>query len=276
MSRFRLKNIEMNLGERIRKSVLLKYDNQQVHRVITCWNNFMDGKKLERHIDDDKRVFQSAECYIDGLTCRSFYDTTTFSWIEGLENNYLAVLKELISYERERRSLTNESDNGFDKNALQVIKPTGTGEQGDGEWLGPRDKSGSHYGPEWKTLGLQDRSVWNEELIAKFPFTINLLISQNVPSCEVFFAKQGPRSGLKPHSDNNNFIMTCHLALDVPEGECWIKVGDTTHYWKNGRTCVFDTSVIHSTENVSDRTRYVLLIRFWHPELSAVEIDALK
>jgi hypothetical protein len=39
---------------------------------------------------------------------------------------------------------------------------------------------------------------------------------------------------------------------------------------------VFDTSIIHSTENFSDRTRYVLLIRFWHPELSPTEIDAFK
>jgi hypothetical protein len=39
---------------------------------------------------------------------------------------------------------------------------------------------------------------------------------------------------------------------------------------------VFDTSVIHSTENQSDRVRYVLLIRMWHPELTAVEVDAFK
>ena len=60
------------------------------------------------------------------------------------------------------------------------------------------------------------------------------------------------------------------------EGECWIKVGDATHHWRNGKTCVFDTSVIHSTENTSDRVRYVLLIRMWHPELTAVEVDAFK
>jgi len=60
------------------------------------------------------------------------------------------------------------------------------------------------------------------------------------------------------------------------EGECWIKVGDATHHWRNGKTCVFDTSVIHSTENQSDRVRYVLLIRMWHPELTAVEVDAFK
>jgi aspartyl/asparaginyl beta-hydroxylase (cupin superfamily) len=37
---------------------------------------------------------------------------------------------------------------------------------------------------------------------------------------------QGPHSGIKPHSDKNNFIITAHLGLDVPEGDCWIKVSD--------------------------------------------------
>ena len=50
----------------------------------------------------------------------------------------------------------------------------------------------------------------------------------------------GPRSGIKPHSDKNNFIITCHLALDVPEGECWIQVGDTKYEWKNGKAVIFD------------------------------------
>ena len=126
-------------------------------------------------------------------------------------------------------------------------------------------------------ISTQDRSVWDQDLALKeFSKTAKLMIDNKVPSCECFFAKQGPRSGLKPHSDKNNFIITCHLALDVPEGECWIQVGNEKHYWKNGKTCVFDTSVIHSTENASDRVRYVLLIRFWHPDLTADEIDAFK
>ena len=86
----------------------------------------------------------------------------------------------------------------------------------------------------------------------------------------------GPKSGIKPHSDKNNFIITCHLALDVPEGECWIQVGDTKYHWKNGKAVIFDTSIMHSTENSSDRERYVLLIRFWHPELTPAEQKAFK
>ena len=262
------------------KKVQTKFANKgDISRVITCWNNFVEGKKLERYLDNDKKVLQTADCYVDGLRAIPFHDVNDFKWIKGLEDNYKIILDELVKYEYNRRkeetpqSLSNIKINNSD--LLQLTK-TGVGQEGDGLWLGPRDTSGTHYGPEWKTLGLQDRSVWDPIVTLDFPKTIEIMKSNNVPSCETFFAKQGPRSGLKPHSDKNNFIMTCHLALDVPEEQCWIKVGDSIHYWKNGKTCVFDTSIFHSTENTSNRTRFVLLIRFWHPDLTQLEIDAFK
>lgn len=84
----------------------------------------------------------------------------------------------------------------------------------------------------------------------------------------------GPSSGINPHSDLNNFILTAHLAVDVPEDQCWIRVGGETRYWKNGEMLIFDTSIYHSTRNDGDRDRYVLLIRFWHPGLAAEEVEA--
>ena len=57
-------------------------------------------------------------------------------------------------------------------------------------WLGPRDTSGTHYGPEWKTLALQDRSVWDADRIQDFPRTVGAMQRLRAPSCEAFFAKQ--------------------------------------------------------------------------------------
>jgi hypothetical protein len=33
---------------------------------------------------------------------------------------------------------------------------------------------------------------------------------------------------------------------------------------------------MHSTENTSEKERYVLLIRFWHPDLTIAEQEAFK
>ena len=102
-----------------------------------------------------------------------FHDTEAFPWALSLQENYKEVLDELNKSNmkqkaNQRRTFSSESD-----------------------WLPPRDTAGSAYGPEWKTLGLQDRSVWDEDRVLEFPRTVQLLKQFNVPSCEVFFAKQG-------------------------------------------------------------------------------------
>eukprot|EP01039_Chlorochromonas_danica_P001547 gene1547-1685_t len=277
-------SLQMTLADRIKDALTIKYPpSQDISRILTCWDNFVAGKKLERYLLDEgnKEFLQTADCFVDGLSVQCFHDMSRYSWTKPLEASYEVILNELINYENQRRlsstiATTTTTTTPSHERDLSQLKPTGDGLLGDGYWLGPRDTSAGSYGPEWRTLGLQDRSVWNPELVPYFPKTVEIVEKLAVPACEVFFSKQGPHSGIKPHSDRNNFIITCHLGLDVPEGECSIKVGNEEYFWKNGQAQVFDTSVIHSTENKSDRTRYVLMLRIWHPELSAVEIDAFK
>jgi aspartyl/asparaginyl beta-hydroxylase (cupin superfamily) len=48
-----------------------------------------------------------------------------------------------------------------------------------------------------------------------------------------------------------------------------MQVGTEKRNWYNGKLCIFDTSFVHSTSNESaERDRTVLLIRFFHPEVS--------
>lgn len=89
-------------------------------------------------------------------------------------------------------------------------------------------------------------------------------------------APQAPGSGIKEHSDGCNFILTSHLGLDVPEGRCFMTVGGEKRPWANGKGMIFDTSFLHETFNEGDVDRYVLLIRFWHPELTLAERVALQ
>lgn len=128
--------LHMNLAERIRDSVLRKYDANNVKRVIGCWNNFIDGKKLERYLDGDKKkVLQTADCFIEDLNGATFFDTSIFPWIPALEANYQTVLQELVQYEAGRRGLQVAAQDAVGGDLLQQIKATGNGLQGDGEWL---------------------------------------------------------------------------------------------------------------------------------------------
>lgn len=60
------------------------------------------------------------------------------------------------------------------------------------------------------------------------------------------------------------------------ENKAWIKVGNETQYWKRGGVMVFDTSIFHSTYNHAETSRYVLLMRLWHPSLTPSEIQGFR
>ena len=132
-------------------------------------------------------------------------------------------------------------------------------------------------GSGWSAIRLQRLGVWNMENCKQFPRTYEVLRKLGIPLAVrgVCFARQAPNSGVQPHSDGRNFILTSHLGLKIPEG-CWIQVGDERQSWQEGRLTTIDTSFKHSTGNPTDRERNVLIIDFWHPELTEAERSALE
>ena len=108
---------------------------------MKCWDNFERGEKLNRYLDDGKEILQTADCFVDGLQAICFHNPSDFSWIPALEQNYQDVLSELLAYELKRRG--QDMPPSSDRTALQQLIPTGTGEEGDGLWMGPRDTSGT-------------------------------------------------------------------------------------------------------------------------------------
>jgi hypothetical protein len=55
-----------------------------------------------------------------------------------------------------------------------------------------------------------------------------------------------------------------------------LTIGDETRQWIDGEIMVFDTSIIHDAINESDQTRYILMMRIWHPDLTETERLALQ
>lgn len=164
----------MSLFDRIRAAIIRQQPDGKIDRVVKCWDRFATGVGVERYLDPPSNlVLQTADCFVEGLSAMPFHDTETFPWALNLQDHYKEVLEEL-----------NKSN--IKQKANQRLTFSA-----ESDWLPPRDTAGSAYGPEWKTLGLQDRSVWDEDRVLEFPRTVELLKQFNVPSCEVFFAKQG-------------------------------------------------------------------------------------
>ncbi|CAM9544676.1 unnamed protein product, partial [Chrysoparadoxa australica] len=223
-----------------------------VSRVIDAWTRLRAGREFEKNWEE--YGLQQAGSYMEGLSATPWHDIAEYDWAKGLEDRAPEIIDELMAAGK-RKDLPQKGTN---------------------VWAPAAREDAMAYGPDWRTLVLQDRS-WDPTNMKLFPRTVEILRDElQVPSSEVFFARQAPKTGIKPHTDNTNFILTAHLGLAVPEGECWMQVGNERKEWRNGKMLIFDTSFVHSTGNEADVDRTVLLIRFWHPEVTTVERRALE
>lgn len=195
---------------------------------------------------------QPCEEYIEGLTAKPFWNVTEnlnlFPWAVDLEAQADVIATEFM----EKLQRDQEEKNIF---------------AGDSVW------QNQVMGGGWSAVRLMRLGVWNAKNCREFPKTYEILRSLDIPFAVrgVCFARQEPGSGVKPHSDGRNFILTSHLGIQIPPEGCWIKVGGEKQIWKKGKLTTIDTSFEHSTSNSGDLERHVLIIDFWHPELSEAE-----
>ena len=69
--------------------------------------------------------------------------------------------------------------------------------------------------------------------------------------------------------------LRCHLPIEVPEGDCGMRVGDKFAKWEVGKCLIFDDYYEHEVWNRTEVSRIVLLLDLWHPELTLDERKAL-
>jgi len=145
---------------------------------------------------------QPSEEHVDDLTAQPFWDAASdpvnFPWAEKLEANAHIIMEELqakLDREAQEQSLF----------------------AGDSAW------QNNVMGKGWSAFRLQRLGVWNMENCKEFPKTSALMRSLNIPFAVrgVCFARQGAGSGVQPHTDGRNFILTSHLGLKVPAG-AWV------------------------------------------------------
>jgi aspartate beta-hydroxylase len=81
---------------------------------------------------------------------------------------------------------------------------------------------------------------------------------------------------IRAHRGPTNLRVRCHLGIQVPEGDCAIRVGDETRRWAQGRCLVFNDHFEHEAWNHTDEDRIVLIADLWHPGLSSTEVSLLE
>lgn len=193
--------------------------------------------------------------YFPYLAQRQFFEREEFAWVAELEAATPAIKAELEALLKEGADFQPYIED-------ERNRPH-------------REFHGLHGNDSWTALYLWRDSRLNEAVAARCPATMAALekvplsrIGARTPS--VLFSRLTPGAHIPPHRGMLNCRLICHLPLIVPEG-CWLRVGNETRSWHEGRLMIFDDSIQHEAKNESGETRIILLFDIWRPELSEDE-----
>ncbi len=190
--------------------------------------------------------------YFPYLANRQFFEREEFDWVPAFEAEAPAIRSELEGLLAE----------GADFQPYIEDTPHRP----------RREFHGLHDDPSWTALYLWRDGQRVEQNASRCPRTMEALdkvpltrIGAKTPS--VLFSKLTPGAHIPPHRGMLNCRLIAHLPLIVPEG-CWLRVGNETRQWEEGKLLIFDDSLEHEAKNESGETRIVLLFDLWRPELS--------
>jgi len=212
-----------------------RFGHSGLQRIEQAIVDFGTGEELDAYHPQ-----QRVDLRVPGLTAKPFHDRSDFPWWDTFEGATPEVLADFERVERERLGLTR-----FDG-----------------------------YGLGWLAWLFASQGRWNEEVCAAAPTTAGLLKSTAHTDGDFLFSELSARGVIPQHTGGCNAVLSCHLALVVPEG-CFMRVGGIEYRWQPGRVVVFDDSFIHGCWNTSSQRRICLVWEVWHPELNELEREAI-
>jgi aspartyl/asparaginyl beta-hydroxylase (cupin superfamily) len=220
-----------------------QFPHRRLDRVEECLE-YLTGK---RRPPEPVKYHEPTRICFPGLAARPWHDVDSMPWVGAMEAAYAEI----------RREFLEVSDR---KVRFMPYEDPYTGELG---WSG------------WDTLPLYRRGKRVEQYASLVPATMKALSMTPHGVRQAMFTQLRPGTHITPHTGGANVVLTCHLALVVPDG-CSIRVGDETREWREGHCLVFDDSFLHEAWNRGTQMRGVLLWDIWHPDLTKDEIVALE
>lgn len=133
----------------------------------------------------------------------------------------------------------------------------------------------------WCIFPFIDQGILNESNCRRCPNVAGILgalpsIMKDCVFGNACFSILYPDSYIKPHHGPSNVRLRCHVGLLIPDG-CWLEVAGTQYKWKEQEIVIFDDSFEHSaafmnqSSSLQASPRAVLLIDFWHPDVTSDE-----
>ena len=221
--------------------------------------------RIEHALDmlkGDRKIYQQqpAVLYYPYLAQRQFFERDEFDWVAALESATPAIREEVLSLVSQGADFQPYVQDDPDRPR--------------------REFHGLHDDQGWTALYLWKDGKIVEDNARRCPRTMAALekvplsdIGSRTPA--VLFSRLAPGAHIPPHSGMLNCRLICHLPLIVPPG-CWLRVGNETREWEEGKLLIFDDSFEHEAKNPSDELRIILLFDIWRPEVGPGERAAIS
>lgn len=208
------------------------------------------------------RPFHSepTDFHFSGLATREFHPRRLFPWLTELEAATDTIAGEFVAVMAAERAKLVPYIQYEDHAPLA-------------QW------QSLNHSRDWTAIHLLQNGARVEANARHTPRTLSLLDRVGQPriagaSPNAMFSLLAPHTVIPPHVGVSNARLVCHLPLIIPLG-CWFRVGAETRRWRRGEAFVFDDTIEHEAANPSGELRVVFIFDVWHPDLSAVERDAV-
>ena len=171
---------------------------------------------------------------------QEFYSNADFPKLSIIDDNYLSIFNEFNNFINNPKN-SQMFTPWVEKTLYEVSDPLG-----------------------WQVLPLLMNGKRITKYSQNFPLLMNV-IEKIDGVITVMLSKLIPDAWISPHSGYENYsnkILRYHLGLLIPEGDLGFRVNSKIKYWENGKSFIFDDSLVHSAWNFSKHDRYILLVDF--------------
>jgi beta-hydroxylase len=119
---------------------------------------------------------------------------------------------------------------------------------------------------KWKTLVLKVFDYYNEANCLSCPLTHEIISYQKNNIVSALFSVMEPGTHIKPHRGVFNGVLRYHLGIIVPNSEdVFINIDNRKTFWQEGKSFIFDDTLLHEAINNSAERRVVLIIDYIRP-----------
>lgn len=177
--------------------------------------------------------------YFPGLRAQPVYDASEFAWVPRLVNDFETIRQELLD---------------FSTRLTLDAHPQGLTDRG--RWSVLYFYAGGH-----RVEATARACRQTSEIVDSIPGAAE--------AGQTYLSVLGGGTHIKRHHGPINTRLRCHLGIVVPD-DARIRIGEEKYEWREGQCLIFDDSFEHEVWNDSGE-RVVLIIDFWHPDLTSAE-----